>query len=59
MLFPVLPFRMGYSNALVRFKGGKYLAKIEIGIGKGKKLYDKRETIKKKDTDREMKRYLK
>lgn len=33
--------------------------KIEIGLGKGKKLYDKRESIKKKDQDREMKRFLK
>ena len=33
--------------------------KIEIGLAKGKKLYDKRETLKKKDQDREMKRFLK
>lgn len=33
--------------------------KIEIGLGKGKKLYDKRESLKKKDQDREMKRFLK
>jgi SsrA-binding protein len=32
---------------------------MEIGLGKGKKQYDKRETIKQRDTDREMKRYLK
>ena len=32
------------------------LAKIEIAIAKGKKLYDKRETIAKKDMDREMRR---
>ena len=30
--------------------------KIEIAIAKGKKLHDKRETIKKRDTDREMRR---
>jgi SsrA-binding protein len=30
--------------------------KIKIGIAKGKKLYDKRETIKKRDVDRELKR---
>ena len=29
-------------------------AKIEIALAKGKKLYDKRETIKKRDLDREM-----
>jgi SsrA-binding protein len=34
------------------------LVKIEIGLGKGKKLHDKRDTIKKRDTEREMKRYL-
>ena len=32
------------------------LAKIEIAIAKGKKLYDKRDTIAKRDMDREMKR---
>ena len=29
------------------------LAKVEVGICKGKKLYDKRETIKKRDLERE------
>lgn len=33
--------------------------KVEIAIVKGKKLYDKRETIKKRDTDREMRREVK
>lgn len=37
----------------------KGLAKIEIGLARGKKLHDKRETIKQKDVEREMKRYLK
>src|SRR5678816_2105629 len=37
----------------------KGLAKMEIGLGKGKKIYDKRETIKQRDTQREIKRYLK
>ena len=32
------------------------LVKLEIGIGKGKKKYDKRETIKKKQLDQELKR---
>ena len=35
------------------------LAKIEIGLAKGKKLHDKRESIKQKDVEKEMKRYLK
>lgn len=34
-------------------------AKLEIGLGKGKKIHDKRETIKERDTKREMQRYLK
>ena len=34
-------------------------AKIEIGLGKGKKLHDKRESIKSRDVEREVKRYLK
>jgi SsrA-binding protein len=34
-------------------------AKMEIGLGKGKKLYDKRESMKSKDVEREMKRFLK
>ena len=33
--------------------------KIEIGVAKGKKKYDKRESIKKKDTERDLKRTLK
>jgi SsrA-binding protein len=32
------------------------LAKIEIAIAKGKKLYDKRDAIAKRDIDREMRR---
>lgn len=34
-------------------------AKLEIGLGKGKKLHDKRESIKSREADREMKRFLK
>lgn len=41
------------------FLNEKNLVKVEIGIGKGKKTHDKRESIKKKDTDREIQRYLK
>lgn len=32
---------------------GRYI-KLRIAIGKGKKLYDKRATLKKRDTDREL-----
>jgi len=38
------------------FKNGK--VKIEIGAGKGKKLYDKREDMKRKDDRRDMERAL-
>lgn len=33
-------------------------AKVELGIGRGKKLHDKRETIRKRDTERELRRQL-
>ncbi len=34
-------------------------AKLEIGLGRGKKLYDKRETIKRREDEREIERTLK
>jgi SsrA-binding protein len=34
-------------------------AKLEVGLGRGKKLYDKRETIMRRETDREIERTLK
>lgn len=37
----------------------KGFAKLEIALAKGKKLYDKRDDIKKRDTEREMHRKLK
>ena len=40
------------------FFSEKGLAKIELGLGKGKKLFDKRETIKQRDTQREMKKFI-
>ena len=39
------------------FKGSK--VKLEIGIGKGKKLFDKRDDIAKKDAERRIARALK
>lgn len=50
----------GYTLIPLRiFFNEKNLAKIEIGLAKGKKLFDKRESIRKKDVEREMKRRLK
>src|SRR5215203_4291533 len=43
--FTVVPLRIFFSE--------KGLVKMEIGLGKGKKLYDKRDTIKQRDTQRE------
>jgi len=33
-------------------------AKVEVGLARGKKQYDKRDTIKQRDTQKEIKRYL-
>jgi SsrA-binding protein len=35
------------------------VAKVEVAVGKGKKLYDKREVIEKRESDRELGRILK
>ncbi len=43
----MIPLRMYFVNAK---------AKVELGIAKGKKLYDKRETIKQRETERKLKR---
>lgn len=39
------------------FKGS--LVKLELGVGKGKKLYDKREDIAKKESDLKIRRAMK
>ncbi len=44
---------------LAMYINEKGYAKLDIGLAKGKKTHDKRESIKKRDTDREMKRFLK
>jgi SsrA-binding protein len=47
----------GYSIIPLKiFINEKGLAKMEIGLAKGKKLYDKRETIKQRENDRDIKR---
>mgnify|MGYP004464252649 FL=1 len=49
----------GYSliPISIYFKGN--LVKIDLGIGKGKKLYDKRQDLAKKDANRQIARHLK
>lgn len=49
--YTIIPLRIFFTD--------KNLAKLEIGLAKGKKLHDKRETIKQRDTERELKRYIK
>jgi SsrA-binding protein len=48
--FTLVPLR-------IYFKGGK--AKVEVGLGKGKKLHDKREDLKRKAMEREVERSFK
>lgn len=49
----------GYSLIPINlyFKGN--FIKLELGIGKGKKLYDKRQDLAKKDAEMYMKRHIK
>lgn len=48
----------GYSLVPISlyFKGS--LVKLELGVGKGKKLYDKRQDIAKKDAERKMQKAM-
>ena len=45
--YTIVPTQMYFSSRWV---------KLEIALAKGKKLYDKRDSIKKKDIDRDLKR---
>ena len=50
----------GYTLiALSLYFNHKNKVKVELGIAKGKKLYDKRESIKEKDWKREQDRLVK
>lgn len=52
--------RKGSTLVAIRlFFNEKGLAKLEVGLGQGKKLYDKRESIKERDWNREKQRLLK
>ena len=48
--YTIVPLQVYFSNGR---------AKIEIGLAKGKKLYDKRQDIAKKDQKREAEKELK
>ncbi len=45
--YTLIPLKLYFVNGKV---------KVELGLAKGKKLFDKRETLKKKTMDREMER---
>lgn len=47
----VIPLRLFISD--------RGFAKLQIGVGRGKKKFDKRESLKQKDTKREMDRVMK
>lgn len=49
----------GYSLVPLKIYFKKSYAKVEIGLAKGKKQYEKREDIKKKEARREMERAMK
>ncbi len=47
--FTIVPLRI--------FINENNLAKMELGLARGKKLHDKRESIKQRDVEREIRRY--
>mgnify|MGYP000195428172 FL=1 len=47
--YPLVPISLYFKNNIV---------KLELGIGKGKKLYDKREDLKKKDSEMYIKKHM-
>lgn len=49
----------GYTIVPLRIYDRNGLIKLEIGLAKGKKQYDKRETLKRKDDKRKIERALK
>lgn len=49
----------GYTVVPTQLYLERGIAKVEIGLAKGKKLHDKRQTLAKRDSDREIQRALK
>ena len=48
----------GYTLAPISLYFKNNIVKLELGIGKGKKLYDKREDLKKKDSEMYIKKHM-
>ncbi|MEI8052794.1 MAG: SsrA-binding protein SmpB [Bacteroidota bacterium] len=46
--YSIIPLKIFFSE--------KGFAKLEIGLGKGKKMFDKRNTIKERESERDVKR---
>ena len=49
--FSVIPTKVYINN--------RGLVKVELGVGRGKKLFDKREAVKKRTIDKALKRAVK
>ena len=49
--YTIIPLKIFFTE--------KNIAKLEIGLGKGKKVHDKRDSIKQREVERDIKRYLK
>ena len=49
----------GYTIVPISIYTKQRLVKMEIGLAKGKKMHDKRESLKRKDIERDMKKVQK
>jgi len=49
----------GYTLVPIRMYFKRGIAKVEIGLAKGKKIYDRRQDIKRRELEREMGRAIK
>ena len=50
--------QIGYTLVPISLYFKNNIVKLELGIGKGKKLYDKREDLKKKDSEMYIKKHM-
>ena len=55
---PGLINQKGYTLVPISLYFKNNIVKLELGIGKGKKLYDKREDLKKKDSEMYIKKHM-
>ena len=53
-----LTTQKGYTLVPISLYFKNNIVKVELGIGKGKKLYDKREDLKKKDSEMYIKKHM-